>query len=405
MVAKMHQNPVERMLASLVEGPEIENYRTDEIEAMPIEQVRKRLDDLEVDCFLPDYIRSLANSYVAPAQKVLQSLDTEFDPLSREEIEHLEPEEVRAKLNDLGLNYLTAIDRIRELTGSGFNSQENQPRQTVAGALGASVPTPADWFDRVYGVFEPTPVETCRRLKDFPSHEQKRQILQRHFLLGKLSGDEVDALIRNAQVERHPAGHEIYAKGSSGQSLMAILRGSVKLSSLSEDGKEVVFNILSAGQIFGEMAVLDGEVRSADAVAMTDCELLLVNRRELLPILQNRADLCMILLKVLSRRVRQTSNQVEDLMSSQLESRVAKALLRLAENTGGVHGPQPKLYVSPQMLSDIAGGSRERIGKHLLQQWHHQGLIDFSEDTVMIRDLDALKRLVARFDPTFSQTK
>src|SRR5262249_45071865 len=249
MVAKMHQNPVERMLAALVEGPEIENYRTDEIEAMPIEEVRKRLGDLKVDCVLPGYIRSLANSYVAPAQKVLQSLDTEYDPLSREEIEHLEPEEVRAKLNDLGLNYLTGIDRIRELTGSGFNSQENQLRQTVAGALGASVPTPADWFDRVYGVFEPTLVG--RHLKDFPSHEQKRQILQRHFLLGKLSGDEMDALIRNAQVERHPAGHEIYAKGSPGQSLMAILRGSVKLSSLSEDGKEVVFNIFSAGQIFG----------------------------------------------------------------------------------------------------------------------------------------------------------
>jgi Cyclic nucleotide-binding domain len=315
MVAKMHQNPVERMLASLVEGPEIENYRTDEIEAMPIEQVRKRLDDLELDCVLPDYIRSLANSYVAPAQKVLQSLDTEFDPLSREEIEHLEPEEVRAKLNDLGLNYLTGIDRIRELTGSGFNSQENQLRQTVAGALGASTPTRADWFDQVYGPFaggrvrEPPLVETCRRLKDLTSHEQKRQILQRHFLLGKLSGDEMDALIRNAQVEQHPAGHEIYAKGSPGQSLMAILRGSVKLSSLSEDGKEVVFNIFSTGQIFGEMAVLDGQAQSGNAIAMTDCELLVVNRRELLPILENRPDLCMILLKMLCHLLREKTGE------------------------------------------------------------------------------------------------
>jgi CRP/FNR family transcriptional regulator, cyclic AMP receptor protein len=372
MVMKRHQNPVEGMLASLVEDPEIENYKTDEIEAMPIEQVRKRLGALGVDCALPGYIRSLANSYVVPAQKVLQSLDTEFDQLSPEVIEHLEPEEVRAKLNDLGLNYLTGTDRARELTGSDFNSQENQIRQTV---------------------------------KDSPSHEQKRRILQRHFLFGKLSGDEMDSLIRDAHVERYPAGHEIYAKGSRGQSLMAVLRGSVRLRSLSEDGKEVVFGIFNAGQIFGEMAVLDGEARSADAIAMTDCELLLVNRRELLPILENRADLCMILLKVLSRRVRQTSNQVEDLMSSQPESRVAKALLRLAEKTGGVHGPEPKLYLSPQMLGDIAGGNRESISKHLLQQWHHQGLIDFSEGAVMIRDLEALKRLSADFDPTFTRTR
>lgn len=135
---------------------------------------------------------------------------------------------------------------------------------------------------------------------------------------------------------------------------MAVLRGSVRLRSLSEDGKEVVFGIFNAGQIFGEMAVLDGEVRSADAIAMTDCELLLVNRRELLPILENRADLCMILLKVLSRRVRQTSNQVEDLMSSQPESRVAKALLRLAEKTGG--GPRP----GAQALSVAADAWRYR---------------------------------------------
>jgi CRP/FNR family cyclic AMP-dependent transcriptional regulator len=228
-----------------------------------------------------------------------------------------------------------------------------------------------------------------------PSHEEKRQILQRHFLLGKLSASEIDSLISYARVERYAAGHEIFAKGSPGQSLMAVLRGSVKVCSLSEDGKEIVFAIFNAGEIFGEMAVLDGDVRSADAIAMTACELLAVHRRDLLPILEDRADLCMILLKVLCRRLRQTSAQVEDVMFRHLESRIAKVLLHLAENTGeqGIHGPAVELHVSQRVLGTFAGGSRESVSKHL-QQWRRQGLIDISKGAIMIRDLEALERLI-----------
>ena len=60
---------------------------------------------------------------------------------------------------------------------------------------------------------------------DGPTHEEKRHIFERHFLLGKLSRDEIDTLLHYARVERYPAGHEIYAKGSPGQSLMAVSRG------------------------------------------------------------------------------------------------------------------------------------------------------------------------------------
>src|SRR5215470_10120803 len=101
-----------------------------------------------------------------------------------------------------------------------------------------------------------------------PTHEEKRQIFLRHFLFGKLSPNEIDTLISYSRVERYRAGREIFAKGSPGQSLMAVLRGSVKISSLSVGGKEVVFRVLNAGEIFGEIAVLDGGERSADATAM-----------------------------------------------------------------------------------------------------------------------------------------
>src|SRR2546429_3516649 len=169
-----------------------------------------------------------------------------------------------------------------------------------------------------------------------PSHQEKRQIFERHFLFGKLSAGEIDSLISYSRVERYPAGREIFDKGSPGQSLMAVLRGSIKISSLSSEGKEFVFGIINAGEIFGEIAVLDGEERSADATAMTDCELLVLNRRDFLPVLQNRADLCMILLRILCQRLRQTSEQVEDVVFRHPRSRRPKTWLRIAR-----HGARP----------------------------------------------------------------
>ena len=228
-----------------------------------------------------------------------------------------------------------------------------------------------------------------------PTHEEKRQIFQRHFLFSKLSASEIDALISYARIERYPSGREIFAKGSPGQCLMAVLRGRVKISSLSDDGKEVVFTIVNAGDIFGEMAVLDGEERSADATAMTDCELLVLSRRDLLPVLESRADLCMILLKVLCRRLRQTSEQVEDVMFRHLESRVAKALLQLVESVGlrALHSPSVELHVSQRELGSMAGGSRESVNK-ILQNWHRRGLIDLSKGSIIIRDVEAVERLI-----------
>ena len=121
---------------------------------------------------------------------------------------------------------------------------------------------------------------------DGPTHEEKRHIFERHFLLGKLNRDETDTLLPYARVERYSAGHEIYAKGSSGQNLMAVSSGTVKMTSVSIEGKEIVFNIVHPGDIFGEIALLDGGERSADAVAITDCELLVLNRRDFMPILE-----------------------------------------------------------------------------------------------------------------------
>jgi len=127
---------------------------------------------------------------------------------------------------------------------------------------------------------------------------------------------------------------------------------------------------------------------------MTDCELLVLNQG-FLHLLETRADLCMILLRILCRRLRQTSKQVENVMFRHLESRVAKALLQLAESVAmhGLQSASVELHVSQRELGKMAGGSRESVNK-ILQNRHRQGLIGLGKASVLIRDLEALRRLI-----------
>jgi CRP/FNR family cyclic AMP-dependent transcriptional regulator len=228
-----------------------------------------------------------------------------------------------------------------------------------------------------------------------PTYQEKRQIFERNFLLGKLSSSEIDTLLRYSRVEHYPAGEEIFAKGSPGNSLMIVLRGRVRISSISLTGKEIVLNIIDAGEIVGEIALLDGGERSGDAVAMTDCELLVLNRRDFMPFIENRADICLMLIKILCQRLRQTSEQVEDLQFRRLESRIAKALLHLSERSGQpvVDGRVLELHMSQSELSHIVGSSRESVNKQL-QAWQKAGFIDLAKGSIVIRDPAAIEQLI-----------
>jgi CRP/FNR family transcriptional regulator, cyclic AMP receptor protein len=304
-----------------------------------------------------------------PVERILASLDEEssdaedystsvIEALSIDEIERLALEHVTVKLNNAGLNYVTGLERVCELVrATSEHKKEDRAKPT--------------------------------------SHDERRKIFERHFLFGKLSNQEIDTLLAFSRVEKYPAGREIYAKGSPGDSMMAVLRGSVKMSSVSAEGKEIVLNIMNAGEIFGEIALLDGEERSADAVAVTDCELLVLHRRDFMPILEKDADICLILLKILCQRLRQTSEQVEDVLFRHLESRIAKALLHLAESAGmnAADGSPADLHLSQRELGALAAGSRESVNKHL-QSWHRAGLIRLGKSSIVIRDLAAIERLV-----------
>jgi CRP/FNR family transcriptional regulator, cyclic AMP receptor protein len=219
----------------------------------------------------------------------------------------------------------------------------------------------------------------------------KRQVLQRSSLFARLGDGEIDAILAYAQVAKYAAGAQIVAKGDPGNSVMAVLNGRVSISAPSPDGRQVVLSMLHDGDVFGEIALLDGKERTANVNALTDCEILIVSRRSFWPMLERRSDICIDLILVLCERLRHTNQQVEDLAFLDLEPRIAKALLRLAEESGAgeVQAKPVALRISQRELGELVGGSRESVNKHL-HIWKQLGIVSVEKGTIVILDMAAL---------------
>ena len=216
----------------------------------------------------------------------------------------------------------------------------------------------------------------------------KRDVLRGSALFARLSDEETDAVLAHARIARYATGDVIVAKGDPGDSMMAVLQGRVSISTTSEDGRQVVLSALGVGDVFGEIALLDGKERTADVTALTDCEILIVPRRSLWSLLERRPDLCMALMLVLCERLRHTTEQVEDLAFLHLESRMAKALLRLLEESGAGQ-TQAAIRISQRALGELVGGSRESVNKHL-NAWKELGIVSIEKGGIVIRDAAAL---------------
>src|SRR5262249_10602642 len=143
---------------------------------------------------------------------------------------------------------------------------------------------------------------------------ERRAILQGHALFGKLSPGQIDRLCSCAVAKSVKQTTVIFSKGDPGSVLFAIHKGTVKISVPSTAGHDAVFNLLGAGDMFGEIALLDGRPRTADAVALTDCKLFVLERREFLPLLREDPEIALKIIELLCRRLRHQSEQREDVM-------------------------------------------------------------------------------------------
>src|SRR5471032_1677842 len=140
-----------------------------------------------------------------------------------------------------------------------------------------------------------------------PSASSTLSVLRKHPIFSDLDPEAFDQLCRYAKHTTLKRGTTIVSKGDPGNSLIAVISGTVKISVSSPDGRSAIFNLIGPGEIIGEIAVLDGQARTADATANTNCEIFVIDRREFLPFVRSHPALAMKLIELLCTRLRWTS--------------------------------------------------------------------------------------------------
>ena len=223
-----------------------------------------------------------------------------------------------------------------------------------------------------------------------PTHRgaDKRAILRDHYLFGKLTPQHIDRLSACIVTKTVKRGTNIYAKGDPGTSLCAIGAGTVRISVPSVEGKDAVLDVLGKGSILGEIALLDGHPRTADAIAVTDCELFVIERRDFLPLMREEPEIALKIIEILCSKLRRTTQQAEEVMFLDLPSRLAKALLRLVDgDTAGMQ--ERKVTITQKDLGNLIGMSRESTNKQL-RIWEDKKWVRLERNAVVILAIDSL---------------
>ena len=219
----------------------------------------------------------------------------------------------------------------------------------------------------------------------------KLSVLRKHPYFADLEPEAFEQLFRYAKLTTYKRGVTICSKGDPGTSLFAVLTGTVKISVSSPDGRNAILNLIGPGELFGEMALLDGHPRSADATANTNCEIFVINRRDFLPFVRGQPTLAMKFIELLCERVRRTSEQVEQVILQDLPGRLASALLGLTEKRK--LDPQIRtIAITQQAISEMVGMTRESINKQL-RAWAARHWVRLEHGAIVVLDASALREL------------
>ena len=193
------------------------------------------------------------------------------------------------------------------------------------------------------------------------------------------------------QVRTYAKGKTVFQKGDDGDFMGVVLSGRLKISGFSAAGAETVHNIIQAGDVVGEIAVLDGHQRAADVVAMEACELLVFPRAAVLRRLVEDADLAVALVRSMCGKLRAASDAL-DSMTLDMGRRVAAAMLRLAEQNVADAGKdgEYRIAIDQTMLARYAGITRSNLNR-VLKRFETAEASTHEKGVLTIHDIDWLR--------------
>jgi CRP/FNR family transcriptional regulator, cyclic AMP receptor protein len=211
-------------------------------------------------------------------------------------------------------------------------------------------------------------------------------------LFAQLPAEGLEELAEHLRRRRFGRGDAIFYQGDPGTSLCIVAEGRVKLSLISSQGREIIIDLVRSGEVFGEMALLDGEPRSADAVAVEPTILMLLDRQDFIDCLLKRPQLAVDLLGILSRRLRRDASLLQDAAFLDVPARLARTILRLAEPPRDGGEPMtPRLNQTD--LAGLTGTTRETLNKWL-GVFQDEGLVRLDRGRIAVLQAQQLKQRI-----------
>lgn len=213
----------------------------------------------------------------------------------------------------------------------------------------------------------------------------KERLLARHFLFAGLDADLLRRLAELSETMMLGRGDVLFYQGDEGDALYGIFDGSIRISLTSPDGKEFTINLMESGDVFGEIALLDGLPRTADARAGRDSRLLRIPRRAFLDLMEQERRLMRHVVDMLCERIRVTTGEMTDVAFLDLRARLAKRLLDLSLSHGVEEGSGIRigLTLTQTDVAQMLGVTREAVNKQI-QTLVRGGLISMERGTITI---------------------
>lgn len=215
-------------------------------------------------------------------------------------------------------------------------------------------------------------------------------ILKMNPMFADLGADELQRLSGMCHTQQLTSGEVLFQKGDPGDALFGVRRGQVRIETGASDGSRLTLNFMGPGDLFGEVAVLDGQDRTADATAGETCELFVLRRDDFLTFLEREPKVAVRLIELLCQRIRWQSERMEESVLQPLPVRLARRLCALAEDFGS------EVHISQEQLGVFVGAARESVNRQL-QTWRRDGILDLQRGRILLHNMPKLTA-VARND-------
>ena len=238
-----------------------------------------------------------------------------------------------------------------------------------------------------YFVFNPTSAEHLE-------HVSEVSAIARVSIFSKLGQTDIEELTKVATAKKYAPDQAVFFQGDPSDSLYILIKGSVKVTKASEDGHEKILDILGPGEIFGELAMLDGHPRSATVTTCEPTELAAISRSDFRDYVSTHPESLWKVLESLCERVRKTSTDMLELSSREVPYRLIAALSQLAEKHGQVAADGSCLISGSFGVSDLVAmvGSSKDVVSRLLHRYQEEGLVELGKNKLIIPDPKALAR-------------